>query len=45
VSAELERDSRRIVAHVDMDAFFVSVELLRHPELRGTPVVVSEKIR
>jgi DNA polymerase-4 len=33
--------ARHVLAHLDLDAFFAAVELHRHPELRGRPLVVG----
>lgn len=33
--------NRRLIAHLDMDAFYASCELLRYPELRGRAVVIG----
>ena len=31
----------KMIMHIDMDCFFVSVGLVKHPELRGKPVAVT----
>lgn len=33
--------AKRRIAHLDMDAFFASVELLRYPQLKGLPIVIG----
>lgn len=38
---DTELDSQKIIMHIDMDCFFVSVGLVERPELRGFPVAVT----
>jgi len=43
--AQPGRETRyqRVIFHIDMDAFFASVEVMCRPKLRGKPVIVSGK--
>ena len=43
VSADDVDDRSATVLHVDLDAFFVSVELLSHPEFVNLPVIVGHR--
>lgn len=40
-AAAATTDSSASILHIDMDAFFVSVELLARPELKGLPLIVG----
>ncbi|XP_055946047.1 DNA repair protein REV1-like isoform X2 [Argiope bruennichi] len=41
ITSDAKSKARHIIMHLDMDCFFVSVGLRKHPELRGLPVAVT----
>lgn len=38
----LKKDTSRKIIHIDMDAFYASVEERDHPELKGHPLVIAK---
>jgi len=41
----VKKEPQRIIAHFDLDSFFVSMEVLNNPSLKGKPVIVGGKER
>lgn len=41
----MKKEPQRIIAHFDLDSFFVSVEILNNPSLKGKPVIVGGRER
>lgn len=37
----MEKQWSKVIAHIDMDAFFAAVEVLLNPELRGKPLIIG----